>query len=117
MFITASMIICSARINELYFLCINPITAYYLLNKLNFRINYTSKSDDYKTEFLRITKYTLDNLKIFIDRWKSIEIIIELTPENIERAQVMFDKLVGDGENSIICPEVEIVDTSCGVAT
>jgi hypothetical protein len=113
LFMTTSMIICSARIDNLYFSCINPITAFYLLNKFNFIIDYTNHPDDFKTAFNEITEYTFQNLKTIIDRWGSIKIIIELTPENIRRAQVMFDELVGDGDKSIICPEVVIQDTTC----
>ena len=114
MFITASMIICNARIKSLYFRCINPITAYYLLNKFNFSIDYADYPDNFRIEFLRITEYTFVNLETFINRWKSIRIIIELTPENISKAQEIFDTLVGDSENSIICPEAVLRDTTCG---
>ena len=114
MFITASMIICNYRIKSLHFSCTNPITAYYLLNKFNFSIDYIDYSDNFRTDFLTITEYTFENLKTFMDNWTSIMIIIELTPENIRRAQVMFDELVGDGDKSIICPEVVIQDTTCG---
>lgn len=114
LFMTASMIICSTRIDNLYFFSINPITAYYLLNKFNFSIDYADYPDNFRIEFLRITEYTFKNLKIFIDTWENIKINIELTPENIRRAQVMFDELVGDDDKSIICPEVVIQDTTCG---
>lgn len=117
MFITASMIICNARIDNLYFTCVNPIAVYYLLNNFNYTTDFLL-ADDFEKEkkiaFNEITEYTFQNLKTFMDTWKIIMINIELTPENIRRAQVMFDELVGDGDKSITCPEVVIQDTTCG---
>ena len=92
----------------------NPITAYYLLNNFNYTTDITYRAEEYRRAFNEITEYTFQNLKIFIDTWGNIKINIELTPENIRRAQVMFDELVGDGDKSIICPEVVIQDTTCG---
>jgi hypothetical protein len=114
LFMTTSMIICSARIDNLYFICVNPITAYYLLNNFNYTTDFTGRAEEYRRAFNEITEYTFQNFKIFIDTWGNIKINIELTPENIRRAQVMFDELVGDGDKSIICPEVVIQDTTCG---
>jgi hypothetical protein len=114
LFMTASMIICSARINNLYFTSINPITAYYLLKNFNYTIDYEGEDELYEQEFNEIDELTYKNIELFIKRWKVITITIPLTPENIRRAQVMFDELVGDGDKSIICPEVVIQDTTCG---
>tara|TARA_B110000858_G_C17784471_1_gene466446 strand:- start:846 stop:1772 length:927 start_codon:yes stop_codon:yes gene_type:complete len=117
LFMTTSMIICSARIDNLYFTCVNPIAVYYLLNNFNYTTDFLLAGDfekEKKIAFNEITEYTFKNLKIFIDTWGNIKINIELTPENIRRAQVMFDELVGDGDKSIICPEVVIQDTTCG---
>jgi len=112
MFMTASMIICNARIKSLYFICINPITAYYLLS--NFKCTTKFLNVEKQTAFNRITEYTFENLETFMDSMGSIQINVELTPENISKAQKIFNKLVGNSEKSIICPEVELSDTTCG---
>jgi len=119
----ANKLIYCNKITNIDAVCYNSITIYYIIKNYTYN-TYTidfHNNDELETEYNRITPITrekLRDLQTILDRYGAIHVIIDLTPENIARAQALFDVLLGDSDNSITCPYIiEPILSVCSVIT
>ena len=116
--ICADKLIYCNKIIKVDAVCYNSITLYYFIKNFNYILNFYD-NNLLETEYNRIipiTRENLTNLQTILDRYSGLHVVIELTPENIAIAQALFDRLVSDSDNSIVCPNI-IEISPCSVIT
>lgn len=94
---------------------VNPISLYLLAKYYNAKV-YNSTTNDLEKEFDSQTTYK--QADEYIKKNRGAIVYVELTPENIDNAEILFDDLtISDKDSKITCISEDLVDDTDTVLT
>ena len=122
--ICADKLIFCNRITTINNLSIYPLSFFYLTTNFSYTLDFHGNDtlqgeyEQFQSDYSSIiTKQKIRDLNIILQRHGGIHVIIQLIPRNILSAQALFDILVSDSDNSIVCPykTIEQLMTEAGL--